>query len=188
MSEAAPSPPSFFWLFLSGSGLMISSVAELSGGQHVRGISVAQAPEFPQATLFVFRDGHVEADLVAEYVTNSADSTVHDFAAPLVPEGWTREQPVPAWAVSTVSPQADWRQPLRGALGSPAPAALEAVRSAEEKQHLQSAPHAPALRWLADPDADIERQRRMAWLLALGAHGIWLGLASVGRLARNRPA
>lgn len=170
----------------SGLGYEVSEATRLRAGRSMD-IGVAEAPQHPEATLFRFRDGHVLTGFTAQYerVTRSKTSTQRTtyFVAPLVPEGWTVGQPVPAW-VGSVQSTGSWHKPWRGGArldvsDDPENGYRRAIRACESKG-LRGAAGAPVLEWVEDPASWPSRRIRKGWDITV----ILMALYYVGLLCR----
>lgn len=76
----------------------------LGGAVDARPASVAEAPAYPEASRLAFAEASVRGDLTGEArssIPRSAGPPVElsAFAVPVVPAGWDRSQPVPAFLV-----------------------------------------------------------------------------------------
>lgn len=172
---------------------------ELGGGELARLTSIAQAPEHPAASRFVFAPAQpASAYRGTASGTRSAGKNKEPqrwstLATPLVPPGWTRDRPVPAWLVchggsgnssclhrasatldsAVIPPQRD-RADLRAA-----------VDDAIARHRLIEARGAPMLVAMVDIDGEIGKLGLWTWCTPLGAFGLWLA-AWLGGLAWRR--
>lgn len=162
------------------------------------GISVADAPSHPEAAWYSFVDGRVASELSVQtewdFRTSLREQRSRRTAlAPIVSADWTADAGVPAWAAcgdtvdrrGTLAPQLPecretWTRALRG--GRPTTIASRdvepALEEARTRHGLSSAPGAPVLTWMADPE---ERARREAFMMTFVVSIGWLvGLSLVG--------
>jgi hypothetical protein len=116
------------------------------------------------------------------------------MAVPLVPTGWTRQQPVPAWLVchGTAGGEAGCARRLPAAIGSAViPPQREradlraAVDDAIGRHRLVEASGAPMLVAMADIDGEIASLGLWTWGAPLGAFALWLA-GWLGGLAWRR--
>ncbi len=66
-------------------------------GEDAGEVSVTEAPGHPEAVSFDFVDAYPRTDLIGSYLDPVSDETYYHYAFPLVPEGWTRDDPVAVW-------------------------------------------------------------------------------------------
>lgn len=179
-------------LSASGTALGVDGYSAGASGDHVRGISVADAPRFPSASTFRFVDGRVRSDLKGFYeVRTQHRSGISDVqvyhVAPLVPDGWTPTQPVPAWAVSGLDTEYSrvWREPRRGGVvdhGSSREFHAKARDQAERAYGLASASNAPLIRWVSDPEGDLRSDLVLvAWIVGIAIASWCLGMPLIRR-------
>jgi hypothetical protein len=145
-------------------------------------ISVAEAPEHGRALFYRFSDGYVAREFQQSFSVRGRHSTLHVlYAAPIVPEGWQRGDPVPAWAITRPEHGADkeqWAQPHRAGIrvivfhGTSSEA--DAVKKVQEKFGLHSHRGAPILNWLSDPAAEFQEMWRRFWIMLGVFVGIWV--------------
>ncbi len=172
---------------------------ELAGGELARLASIAQAPEHPAASRFIFAPAQPAVTFRGTASgTHSAGKNKEPqrwstLATPLVPTGWTRDRPVPAWLVchggsgdssclgratatlgSAVIPTQRDRADLRAA-----------VDDAIARHRLVEARGAPMLMAMPDIDGEIAKLSRWTWYAPLGAFGLWL-VGWLGGLAWRR--
>lgn len=183
----------------SGTLYFAARLHELAGGELVRLASVTQAPEHANASRFVFAAAQpASAFRGTASGTRSAGKKKEPqrwstLATPLVPAGWRRDQPVPAWLVcqgaggdgsclprggatleSAVIPPRGERADLRAA-----------VDDALARHRLVEAKGAPMLVAMPDIDGEIDTLTLWTWCAPLGAFGLWL-VAWLGGLAWHR--
>jgi len=156
-----------------------AQVGALRGGDIVDDVSVSDLAQYSDATGWRFRDGAPRADLGGVYLSSSGSSTrgrtsqVPYVIAPLVPEDWTPDQPVPAWVACQHGCDGDWRQPWRAGLRWTVDLGLyeKAMEAALKGNGLRTADGAPILEWVEDPEG--ARRDKLLW--AAGAVGVvWL--------------
>jgi hypothetical protein len=148
---------------------------------HAEGLSVRDAPGSFQACWFRFRDGAVRDDLGGMVSIESKDrkgrirwNNYHAY--PIVPEGWTPQEPVTAW--STTPPQPG---PLQGFGISGSLPLANAANAAADKHGLLNHPKAvylslsPSMTW----EQDLERREHEARLMWAGPNVLWLLAALV---------
>lgn len=182
----------------SGTLHFAARLHELAGGELARLASIAQAPEHPTASRFTFTAAQPAsafrgaANGTRNVGKNRESRRWSTLAAPLVPTGWTRDQPVPAWLVcqsggdttclrrtaatldSAVIPPQRERADLRAA-----------VDDAIARHGLVEAKDAPMLVAMPDIDGEIGRLTLWTWCAPLGAFGLWL-VSWLGGLAWHR--
>jgi hypothetical protein len=125
-------------------------------------IPVADAPRHGEAQVLVFSDARVATEFTHAWtsVSSARGPEVHRAMAPLVPQGWQRGMPVPAWRVCSGG-DADWcpkalAYPVRAAqrLGDADVTRYKPeVAQAERRYGLASAAGAPLL-YLTQPPAE----------------------------------
>lgn len=157
-------------------------------------VSIAEAPRHPEADTLEFEDGEVRADLhyARVWTTTSKDrktgttstTTHYRTVAPIVPPGWTPEQPVPAWAVtrSHGAPPERWIGARVGLRADPGDeeSFREAIASAEWRHGLRTAPGAPMLEAFT-PEL-ISRYRWAFWIVLLVGAALWSGYCAYAAL------
>jgi hypothetical protein len=182
-------------------GMELSDYSSLARGEIASVASPGDVAGRAQATGFVFERARVRSELQGSYRHSSRSrsgqpATVTWFyAAPLVPDGWTSADPVPAWAVCRDERcRADWELPLRAAIRPPQRYAEEhrtVVAEAQTSHGLISAPDAPALVWVASPAGAIAEQLASFWLAVKIWNGVflagWAGFAVWRALRRSPP-
>ncbi len=123
-------------------------------------VTVAEASRYRDAQVLIFTDARVATEFTHTWTSRppAGKAEMHHAMAPLVPQGWQRGTPVPAWRVCSGG-DADW---CRQALAHPVRAAqrlkeTEATRyqpivaEAERRFGLASAPGAPLLHLTTPP-------------------------------------
>lgn len=175
-------------------GFGLSDYLALARGQHVAGISAADAPGYSDAVGFDFSDSVVQTEYATTYRTSSRDRksgriTYYYFhVAPLTESGWTPADPVPAWAgcgQQYIGVCDEWFRAYRGGVAVEA-SERKGLRIAADQalaQHgLREVPGAPLLERVASAKQG-QRQRGLALLLApLCAYLLWalpISLAAV---------
>jgi hypothetical protein len=86
-----------FMAVLFVTGFAARDLVRFTRGKIYRHISVTEAAALPDATGFEFRDGRGRALFAGAYRPN--DSTEPWTAIPLVPDTWTPDDPITAWAL-----------------------------------------------------------------------------------------
>ena len=123
-----------------------------------RGVLVSDLPVHHDASGWVMRDGMP----APAYMGTHKDDEGHPYhAAPLVPSGWDRTQPVPAWVTCADGDcQKDWVAPWHAGLRwtQDTREFQGAIQDALEHHHLTSATNAPLVKWVRDPVAGIKSQ------------------------------
>ena len=174
-----------------GVGPSASYLSDLIWRESVGPISAADAPACFRAGRFLFTDARVEADL-SSYLRQSSGRKTSGRTlriAPIVPFGWTKALPVPAWAVCSEACgwKADWRAAIR-AHPNDRELHLHLKRNAEQRYGLKSAPDAPLLVWTKDPDAAFRNEAASAGIVLLILAALWLIgvlIAYRARFSRN---
>lgn len=178
-------------------GLELEDYAALRRSDVVRVASPAQA--MGEDRSFVFRRAVVRSDLQAELKDETSrrgsqpGTSAWFYAAPLTDEGWSSDEPVPAWASRYKPCIAEWAKGC-GA-GVPLPALhleeyREVVAVAEREHGLQSVPGAPLLACVESPEAALAAQLAAARFAVVFCNAAWLcGWLGFGvyRLVRPRP-
>ena len=164
-------------------------------GAAISGISVREAPAHPFVTRFRFVDGKVRDDLASSSAVRGKYGEVlySQSVAPIVPDGWTPSDPVPAWAASKPhalrESEADWQQPYRAGArlvtGTLESGPTDAIDVAVRKHHLRSADGAPVLRWTADPEAMIADDTRTTWIIVAIGVALWTGATAWSAISRS---
>lgn len=171
----------------------------LGGGVEARLASVAEAPAAPEATRLVFPEATARADLAGEArsrIPRSAGPPVElsAFAVPLVPQGWDRAQPVPAFLVC-----AETRAATPCAATFPA-RLTEAFRATPRPEAAQAALALHGLTAVAEPaflattDEIAAERARAGWMALAWPVLAWLAWAAglavyrMISLPRRRPA
>jgi hypothetical protein len=123
----------------------------------VEDISVRDAPKYPQACWFRFRDGTVRHRFLGEVIieTREGKDKRQAFRAyrvyPVVPEGWTPEEPVTVWSTTASPPK-----PLQGVPGGTVHMA-EAAQVAATRHKLLNHPGAVYLNLTVTKEQALER-------------------------------
>jgi len=173
-----------FFALAGGLALILSYGAALSmvEGELAAVGSVAEAPAHATATRFTFADARLRAELRGEVkgetLANKSRTAWAVQVAPLVPAGWTREQPVPAFVACDTTPGFDclgrFPAQVSGAVLFAGPHAADGARAVEvavADRGLTVARGAPLLAPVDDPDAEPKRR----WVLGLGLCALtWL--------------
>jgi hypothetical protein len=187
-------------------GYGLGDYLALARGQHVAGISAAEAPAYAKAAGFDFSDSVVQIKYAATYRTSSRDrksgriTYYYYHVAPLTESGWTPADPVPAWAGCGDQYSglcAEWFRLYRGGV------AVEshdwdglriAADQALARHQLREAPGAPLLERVASAEQG-QRQRGqtlllaplfayLLWALPISLHALWNCAAELWRYAR----
>lgn len=139
--------------------------------------SVAEAPEHHEAKRLAF-SGSLRPELLGEHSWRNTNTNrgargsgapLYMIAVPVVPEGWTKDQPVPMWLTasnkeSKPERRADWLERARAVesgreVGKVVDYAdreagfrkvsgwQKAIQAAEAEHGLTSDPHAPVVQW-----------------------------------------
>jgi len=175
-----------------------SRLHELTGGEMARLASIAQAPQHPAASRFTFAPAQAAGAFRGTATgTRSAGKNKEPqrwstLATPLVPAGWTRERPVPAWLVCNGGGDSSCLRRAAATLGSAViPPQRDradlraAIDDAIARHRLVEAAGAPMLVAMPDIDGEVDRLSRWTWYAPLGAFGLWLA-AWLGGLAWRR--
>ncbi len=180
-----------------GSSLSAYQYRELSGGQRITDILVAEAAAHPDAQAFTFRDGQVIGEMSGSHVVRLRNSAMGNtvtfyFVAPVVSEGWQPDMPVPLWAVcrlqSSYACMFDWREPHRTGIrvhSIDESDFLVAVHNAEVRHGLTSAPDAPLIEWGASPTDAISSARNGVIMLPPVVFAFWMAGVVIFRLYRR---
>ncbi len=157
-----------FFAIVAGFGSQIAyeRYAELSRGEAVTLASIADAPRHPEATRFVVEDaravpalaGHARRTIIQRSNQGPSPRVVSLQAVPLVPAGWTRSQPVPAWLTCSTTPGFDCRSQIEGDVRRTVRVRdyevdhyREAIADARRRHNVASAEGAPILEVSSDP-------------------------------------
>jgi len=181
-------------------GIFASSVEGPLFGETVRGIPVAQAAAYRGAAIFHFSDGRVLADREWSLPVYGESKGVAEHElyrlriAPIVGEGWTPDQPITAWAVTSAPnsgmPRGDWSRPSRAGLRATTSSDADiraAIASAGRIYGLNTVPDAVLLHWLDDPEAAVAGQYWRLFNIFLVCAVLWAILLLVDAvLAKNR--
>ena len=143
---------------------------KLRAAKSVQGISVAEAPKYPDVAVFYFEDGHTLPHLAGRvsYATlgeGVLDSgTNHITVVPVVPQNWQLGDPVPLWAgcqSASYFPYSEaddsctegYEELYRAGhiISYNVHYYRRAVRDAERTHGLASVPEAPIIRWTEAP-------------------------------------
>ncbi len=172
-------------------GMSIMNYYDVKDREIVKGVSLADAVNYPEAGGYYFTGGVVRTDLVGTYVRRSSStsrsSTVsYYYAAPVVGEGWVPGEVVTVWAVHCVSePKELWGQPLRAGVRPDAIFREElamAVEAAVNSHGLRSHSKAVMIEWTASPGAAVGAYLDEFKLNVLVFNIIWLVGLLVGRI------
>jgi len=164
--------------------------AQLVRSNVVRDVALDALGAQPAGRVVYLRDATLSATYVggSEHKRRRGKVDVYR-AAPVVTPGWTRADPVPAWAVfrtnnsmiggtSEADGLATWATPARaGFIVANDGQYREAIADAERRHGLRSAPGAPLLEW-RDPDAKRRGYRDRFWKVLLVTQLVWLAAAA----------
>ena len=185
---------SFVSLFLiAASGISTSVLKTYRGaGLRVDDVAVTDAPNRWLVSSFHFRNGMPHPELKGRAVIRRSSKGGRGYVAgtayvaPIVPEGWTKDQAVPAWAVYMSTDGNDVRQfnvPHRAGavVVSLNVSDFEAAVDNAKKMHgITTAKGAPLLHWHADPERLVRANAldlgkvAAAFMLMWGvAFGVW---------------
>lgn len=182
----------------AGAGISATSLQTPLIGGAVRGIPVREAAGHPRAAIFHFTDGRVLAEARGSVEVSGGSrgrsSPLYSLSvAPIVGEGWTRAQPVTAWAVSAAPesgmPRSDWSRPSRAGVRAVSieAARIDAATARIARLYgLRAARQAPVLHWLDDPEGAVAAQRRRLAGILGASVAIWFAMLLVGRLFAGR--
>lgn len=166
------------FVVISTAGILAMGMVEHRLWQNtVADIGVAQAGEHAWASGFRFRDGVVRADLAGDATLSARNrrrlATL--YVVPVVPDGWTKEQPVLVWAVATNTTiearRARWQEPCRAGariVGFNLSDYREAMDDACRHHHITAAGNPVFLDWRPDPENAVSE----SWRLLLTILGI----------------
>lgn len=166
-------------------GLVVGDYAALVTGPVVRGVAVADAPLYPEAGAFEFRDAQIQPAYEANYRTTArrktgGTSTTSYCVAPLTGPDWTPADPVPAWVGCTESAGC-----CAGVVvGNMRQGGMEeAVALAQQIHGLRGAPGAPVLEWVDSVESAMRNRRFMFVFAAVSGYALWalpvlIGMAS----------
>ena len=151
-------------------------------------IALSDVGQHPHAASLQFADARIATEYtVAANAHRLTGATIVGAwrVAPIVSQSWTPADPVPAWAVASVSGYGpldfrtprSWQQNYRAAVRYVATAfspAHTAVDRALARYDLTAAPNAPLLYWVEEPRTVISDERTfLAWVMFAGA-ATWL--------------
>jgi hypothetical protein len=157
----------------------------------VSGLTLNEAGAHQWATILAFREGVVRTEWegYAPVFGKYNEALDYAYVAPVVGDGWTRDQPIGVWAVArrgTYDERVElWKQPVqigvrvRGALVENY---LAAVKDARESYDLRSDPHPIFIEWTPTPEKSIERGWRILGNAIMGSTIALFSLALVARL------
>lgn len=159
------------------SGMYIADFYDVKDANIVENIRIEEALNYPEADGFTFTNGRVATSLAVTHYVEHLDhnnnlKTTSYYAAPIVSEDWTVDQPVSLFAVAEADAQKNnWSKPYRAAIK----ASLsfrdeldEAARKCLSQNKLKAAPDYRLLRWVEDPRqaiAEIYADFINTWLL-----------------------
>ncbi len=170
----------------------------LTGGER-RDIPVASAPERAGVGYRHYTDGSLRPDLYTEYTVTyhprgGGDSTNVHRLVPIVPPGWTHEDPVPLWAGTTSArfSFAEWERhgrPLQGVLEIKDLHYRRAIKWAGAQHGLQAHADAPVLHLELSSYRALRRDVALkSWLLLALANAAWVWFfVWFGGLESSRP-
>jgi|GEM_PF-3454345 len=148
-------------------GMSIRNYVAAQAGGIVKDITLADVPSHSTAGGFTFNEGTVRTDLEGRYLSTRVDVNRRResrwyYVAPVVPEGWTADDPVAVWGSCSdiASCREEWKTPHRaGVRLNPETVTMkdyqEAARDAESRHGLRSHPGAVFITWVASPEAAI---------------------------------
>jgi hypothetical protein len=170
--------PAVFASFFAPSAWV--SAQRLRDCPRAEGLSVRDAPEASEACWFRFRDGTVRWEFLGTVTVESKDSkgrrrwnTYHVY--PVVPEGWTPEEPVTVWSTTQAPPG-----PLQGYGQGRSVPLMDAANASVARNGLLNHPRAVYVSWSPLPvDEDVVRREHEARLLWAVPNLLWLAAALV---------
>jgi hypothetical protein len=192
--------------FLGFSGLLLCAIAGIGAssietplfGSTVRGICIDQAADYPAASVFYFTGGRVltqaDWDLPVYGGSKGINHELYRLSiAPIVEDGWTSDQPITAWAVSSGPnsslTRSDWSRPSRAGVrvvSSSNDDIRKAIARAEQAYHLTSVKDVVLLHWLDDPAAAVSAQYWKLLTIFCVCVGIWAILVVGSQLLARR--
>lgn len=171
-----------------GSQFALERYQELASGTSVTLASIADAPRHPEATRFVVSDirvarpfiGRTQRTVVQMIGAGPSPRTFSIQVMPLVPAGWTRDRPVPAWLACTTTPGFDCLQRSERDLSRTIRARdydldyyREAIADSRRRHGVTSANDAPILEGSGDPFDTPEFYLAGVVVLPLIAFALW---------------
>lgn len=170
----------FIFIF---SGMIPCFTTKYGGnGDTVSGIMVSDAPKYTSETVFYFLDGKVMKDYLGYEPIMGRRYKVGDaYVAPIVPDDWKPNDPVPAWAYAEYKYPDAWDEELRAGIREAYDGIKEeAVKDAETSYHIRSVEDAPILMWTAQPERELHFYRglnRIVFIVFLVVFSLvfWLG-------------
>ncbi len=172
-----------------GSQIALERYAELTRGAAVTLASIAEAPLHPDATRFIVSDvravrvyiGRAQRTILVRSGAGPTPQIVAIQVMPLVPAGWTRDQPVPAWLACSTTPGFDCFR--SGESGGSRIVRVrdydlsyyrEAILDARRRHGVTSENGAPILETNSDPFGAPEFYLAGVVALPLGAYLLWV--------------
>ncbi len=183
---------STLFIFTAMLGIAVSySVWEyevLVSGETMYGISVNMAPEYPDASAFVFTNATVRREYMGKIKSCSKTGTGQitcrfTCVVPLVPYDWTIDQTVPAWAVCTESVDdtdviknepCSFPDDFKIAVATVYDVSEGAIKKACAKYGLTTNSNAPVLRLAYSLKEEINKAFSMLKWFVIGFNLVWI--------------
>lgn len=143
------------------SSMSLTEYVYITQGDVVQGISVSQTRHYPNGRIFEFSDAVLMCDYTGSYSTTSSsrerpgETTTHAYiVCPLVPEGWTPADPVPAWGKREYSLYKEHPSGTFAAIGPHERSEYaSAVKNLLKASDLHTFDDAPILHWVRSLDS-----------------------------------
>ena len=171
-----------------GSQLAFERHTELASGTAVTLGSIAEAPRHLEATRFIVTDvcpartfsSNMQRTIVRQFGAGPREERWTLQIMPLVPTGWTRDRPVPAWIACTTTPGFDCLRRIDDDVSRTVCVRdydvgffRTAIANAERRHGLTSAAAAPVLETSGDPIGAPEVYLAGTAVVPLAVFGLW---------------
>lgn len=156
----------------------------LVSGETIDGIRANMAPQYPDASAFVFTDAIVRSEYMGKTMSQSKETYSFTYVVPLVSPDWTKNEPVPAWAICTEDvdylsektnpPSLLFNTDFKVAVATTYKNSDDAIEDACEKYNLISDKNAPVLRLTYSLEDEIHKAFSLLKWLVLSFNIIWV--------------
>ncbi len=182
------------FIFTAMLGISVSYLAweynALTSGKTIKRISVNMTPQYQDASVFVFTDAIVRSEYMGKKIYRRAAGGAKQssyrltYAVPLVSPDWTKNQPIPAWAICTkiihyVSeianpPSSLFNNDFKMAVATEEDDSKDAIEDACKKFGLMSNENARVLRLVYSLEEEIDETVSLLKGFVIGFNVVWI--------------
>jgi len=163
-------------------GMGVGDVCRTIIYKSVHNISVSEAIEYPDASIFSFKDGFVKKEFLGvkdEYIkTKKSIIKIYScYVAPVVPLNWKKEDPIPLWVGLYRDKEKgtwdnDYRRGFR--ISKYKNYFMMAILDAEKKHGIKSLKNAPLIIWTNNPSNELNTKIIISSLISGFFILVWL--------------